>query len=322
MPILHASHSYSPPEYSVIKDIQSEIPLVLVTRMSDFKFNEDLKRLDKYVLVNMSELGWDYDFSRGTPIFGKNFYYFRDLYPGDEWAKFNDWISGNPPILTLQRELLNKDVWYDIAPIEYPFYGEIPPIQSFDEYIARPLNVFHYWGRSHEDRVSTHASFWMRSRHNGASICDNLSEVMPFIQRESNPNKWVTLHIPHYMRTDIGVLLQLNGMSKMGLSLPGAGKKCFRSAEVPTNSLMIMEENEMAWQFPWVDQKNCFTYKDGYFDNHPIDERNNPVDVIERVIKLHPQVIYEAYRACVENARNYQINSYSRHLEKIIQKVL
>ncbi len=309
MPIIHASSaSYSPAEERVLLALESivEVPLVLITRRDDFVFNEDLKKLDKYVLVNMSEWGWNFSWEE-TPVFGKNAEKFPDLFPGSEWNKFNDWVCSNQPILTLQRELLQKDVWYDIKPIEYPFFGDVPPIQTREEFESRPINVYHYFGRSNEDRITTHANFWLQSQRNGAAVCDNIYYLNDFVSIDENPNKWVSLHINHYNRHPLENILFYNGLSKLSLSMPGCGLKCFRSAEAPINSIMLMEENDLAWSFPWINGVNCITYKD------------DPIPAIEAALKKD---LYPIYCAGVENARNYQVHNYTSYLENLINSVL
>jgi len=314
MPIISADKTrYDPPSRRPIELVDSKVPLVLVSRLEDFVFNDELESLDAYCLVNMSEFGWDFPFTE-TPIFGKNIDQYQKLFEGPEWEKLNEFVTRKPPLLTLQRELLQKDVTNTIKPIDYPFYGEIPPTQTKEEYYNRPINVFHYWGRSHEGRVKTHGDFWMESGNKSASICDNLYYINGFLNEEKNKNKWVSLNIPHYARVDLGHILSINGLSKMSLSMPGCGKKCFRHAEVSVNSVMMMESktvNEIAWSFPW-NGENCLVY---YNDD--------PVAAIDNAISGYThEVLYRIYCAGVENARNYQIGNYTKHLESVINSVV
>ena len=53
-----ANNHFSPPEWNVVKDVKSDIPIVLVTRLNGYVFNEDLLSLKRYVLVNMCEFNW------------------------------------------------------------------------------------------------------------------------------------------------------------------------------------------------------------------------------------------------------------------------
>lgn len=310
-------NKYSPPERRVIEGLNVDVPLVLVTRLDDFEFNPELENLDKYVLADMCEYGWNASFEN-THFFGfgeHSFFSLNRFVQFDnsrkEWDKFNDFVARKQPLLYFKRELLKKDADEYYLPIDYPFYETIPPIQTKEEYYARPLNVFHYWGRSSEYRVKAHADFWRNSSKNGAAICDNIHFILHFLEQESSLNKWVSLNIPHYVRTDLSTLLHFNGISKIGLSMSGCGKKCFRSSEVCVNSLMMMEAesaNDFAWQFPW-DVSNCLLYHD-----------NDPAIWIDNALTTGGDYLYNTYCRGVENAKNYQIDNYTKHLEGLIRK--
>lgn len=296
-----ANNHFSPPEMRVISGVKSDIPLVLVTVLDNYQFNPELLNLKEYCLIDFCEYEWDKSDFTDTHIFGKNTNDFAYRFKGGEWEKFDKWVAANSPKIYFKRELLKKDATDWLQPIEYPFYGQIPEIQTKEEYDARLINVFHYFGRSHEARIKAHADFWL----SGAAICDSIYQFNDFITKEESKNKWVSLHIPHYSRIDISHLMAINGMSKLGLSMPGAGKKCFRTAEVSSNSLMIMEHSNMAWQFDWIDGVNYIGYK------------HKPVTVIKNALD-NADTLHPIYVACVENARNYQFDNYTKHLEKII----
>lgn len=304
--VIHASSkSYSPPEFNVIKNVKSDIPLVLVTRKEDFVFNEELKNLDKYVLVDMCEYLWDWDLNKsGTHFFGINTNKFPQ-FSGDEWAKFDEWVSDNSPKIYFKRELLAKDIREGVYPIEYPSYTLIPPIQTYSEFDNRPINVFHFWGRSSEYRVKAHADFWLHSSINGASICDNIYYIGDFLVNESNKNKWVSVCIPHYKRIDISQILSINGISKLSLSMKGCGSKCFRHSESPVNSIMVMEDEGLKFTYDWIHGENCIMYK------------GDPIPAIEEALKRTD--LYNIYRRGIENAQQYQIERYTKHIESVIE---
>ena len=45
--------------------------------------------------------------------------------------------------------------------------------------------------------------------------------------------------------------------SKISVSMPGSGVKCFRSTESPVNAVPAMMEDDMAWSYPWLHGVNC-----------------------------------------------------------------
>lgn len=297
---------YSPPEYNVLTGINSPIPLALVTRLENFVFNTELLSVKDYILCDFSEYGWDTDL-RTTHVFGQNTNEFSGHFKGDEWRKFDEWVKENKPKVYFKRELLRKDSSEWLQPIEYPFYGVVPETQPKEVFDKRQVNLFHYWGRSSEERVKAHAKIW----ESGAAVCDNIFYFGEFLNQESHPDKWVSLHIPHYGRIDLSNLMAINAISKLSLSMPGCGKKCFRHAEVPTSSIMVMERDYMGYQFPWEDEINCFQYS----------KYSNPIADIKYLLE-QPDDLYPVYAAGVENARNYQFDNYTRHLQNIINQYL
>jgi len=279
----------------IAREISSHIPIVPITRIEGFKFNPELLELDKYVLLDYSELWWSTD-NFDTHLFGKNTDQFSEIYKGEEWAKFDDFVRNNPPKIYFKRELLKKDATDKVVVIDYPCWTEPYQIQTKEQFDARPVNVFFYWGRSSEYRVKLHADFWLNSTKNGTAVCDNLFYLTQFLQEESCPNKWVTVNIAHYSRQPIETILSVNGISKLSVSVKGSGRKCFRHAESPTNSVMVMDRDDLAWAYDWVDGVNCLK-----INNTSIDELN---DLTNR------DNLYEIYLNGMANIDNYRINNY------------
>jgi hypothetical protein len=290
----------------IAQHINSPIPIVPITRIEGFKFNDGLLALDKYILLDYSELWWNTE-NTDTHLFGKNTGDFPEIFKGDDWRRFDDFVRDNPPLLTLKRELLKKDISENILPIDYPMWTNPYPIESHDDFLSRPINCFSYWGRSNENRVKLHADFWLNSSHNGASICDNLFYLELFLREEQNNNKWVTLNVPHYVRQPIENILAINGLSKLSVSMNGSGRKCFRHAESPANSIMVTEENELAWQFDWVHGDNCIKF-----------DKGKEIETIELALTMSN--LYEIYCSGVENANKYHHENYFQHIRSIINK--
>lgn len=282
----------------IAQQINSPYPIVPITRIEGFVFNPALFELDKYVLLDYSELHWNTE-NTDTHLFGKNTSDFPDQFPGEEWKKFDDFARNQPPVIYFKRELLNKDRSDFVHPIDYPCWVEPPPIQSREEFNSRPIEVFFFWGRSHEERVWLHSSIWSNTSRNGASVCDNIYQYQQFIQEESNPKKWVTLYMPHYSRIDISHLLTINGQSKLSVSLFGAGRKCFRTTgESPVNSLMVMQNSEACYTYEWVHGENCLMFPGTEVDVTLLDEF------------LKRDDLYDIYCKGVETAHKYKAPDY------------
>jgi hypothetical protein len=292
--------------YNVLNRINTEIPIVLVTRPDDFKFNEDLRRLDKYILVDMVENGWNFDWARGTHFFGNNTEYFADLFPSEEWMKFENFVVGNQPIKYLKREMLKQDATDYYQPINYPCWSEIPTPQTREDFNSRPFEVFFNFGISHEYRKELHGEIWKKSGFYGYSVCDNYQQLNGFLAHEGNSKKWLSIHAPHYYRLPIENVLQINGMAKISVSLPGAGRSCFRHAESPVNSVMLMRKDDMKWSYDWIDEVNCIKCEEGE-------------EIATMIEYLASYRLYDIYLQGVENCKNYCIDNYiNKYLLPII----
>ncbi len=293
----------------IAREINSPYPIVPITRIGGFKFNPDLLSLDKYVLLDYSELYWNSE-NTDTHLFGKNTGDYPEQFPGDDWKKFDDFVREQPPVVYFKRELLNKDRTDFVYPIDYPCWVEPPPIHSKEDFNKRPLEVFFFWGRSHEERVRLHSDIWSNSSRNGASINDNVYQIQNFLAEESNPKKWVTLYMPHYSRIDISNLLGINGLSKLSVSLFGAGRKCFRTTgESPVNSLMVMQKSESCYTYEWEHGVNCLMFPETKVDVTLLDEF------------LKRDDLYEIYCKGVETVNKYKIHDYvNNYILPIINK--
>lgn len=288
--------------HQMLLNVGSKLPIVLVSRPNKFVFNEQLLSLSEYCLVDFCEYGHDVEIA-DTHFFGKNTD--ERFFSGDEWKRFDEWVANNPPKLYLKRELLQKDVSDTVKPIEYAAWFEPPAIESKEKFDSRPLSVFFSWGYSSEYRRQLHGKIWSDAHKYGYMVCDNLFYLQKFIQHEENEKKWATINIPWYARHNMADILNVQAMAKISVSMPGAGKKCFRHSESPLNSVMAMVHDKMAWSFPWVDGENCLSL---------VLEKEIPL--LE--YHLDQTSLYDIYVNGVENCRKYYLPNYLNHLEKLI----
>jgi len=296
----------------LFKNVNTDIPIVIVTKHDDYVFNDELLKLDKWILVCGVEYGWDYPFENfgvGTHIWGEsNLETFG--FKGQEWENFNQFVFENKPALVFKRELIkNGYMPSNYYPINYPCWYEIPEIQSKEEFDLRPIKANFIWGLSHEYRKTLHAEIWQRSGEFGYVVCDNISNIVPFIQKEDNPNKWVTVNTPWYARHDMNIITSVNTLSKISISIAGAGRHCFRHSESPMASVMFLWDDGIKYSYPWVNNVNCIMSKKG-------DELNTIIKALDN------HNLYEIYKAGVENCRKYHIDTYSKeYIGKIINGI-
>lgn len=289
--------------YHTLNTIAYNKPVVIVSWVENFVFNDALLGLKDYVLICYSEYGYDWDMEKsGSHIWGENSDKFPRYYTGD-WVKFDNWVKDNPPKLMLIRELLQRDVTDTIKPIEY-FSNVIEyELHTEEGFNSRPINVYQYWGRSNEERIRIHAEIWQYAYYKGFQPCDNLYYINNYIKEEQG-QKWISLWIPHYARIDVNELMQINNLSKLSLSWAGAGFKCFRSAEAATSSIMVMHKNNYAWSFGW-NETNCI-----------LVEPKKEIEGIEEALKRKD--LYEIYKKGVSNSKNYLIRNYLPYIQNLI----
>lgn len=288
--------------YQLLEKVETTLPIVLVAWTEEFQFNEELLKISKYILCCFCEYGWDANLAE-SHIWGKNSENYSRYYNGD-WIKFDNWIKENPPALLLKRELFKKDVSDKIVPIEYPSRHKASP-QSKEEFNARPISVFHYWGRSNENRLILHGNTWVNAPKYNYSVCDNIYYLNPFLQDGEWADRWVTLNIPHYARQPMETIIQINGLSKISISMSGAGHKCFRHGEGSLNSVMATENLSLAWAYEW-NETNAIFIEPGY-------------EIPALINALKREDLYEVYLNGVVNCGKYYIDDY---IENYIQPLV
>lgn len=279
--------------HSLVKHIQSPLPIVMVSSSSSFIFNEELLSLKEkeFILVDFKELGWDYNWQQHSL---ENYH---DRFRGEEWKKFHEWIYGKP-LMGFIRELDIKtaNAMPNVYPIDYPTTIEPIPIQSEEEFNNRPLSACYYFGRSHEERLRLHSRIWDGATRHGYSVCDNIFYYNGFMQNESG-KKYFSANIPHYHRHPIEQILTINGQAKIGLVPHGAGIKTFRATEVSANAVPLLWEDNLAWSYEWIHGVNCLRCVPG-----------KEIETIEEWTQK-PE-LYDIYKNAVETCDKYRVNNY------------
>jgi hypothetical protein len=305
-----ANNNYDHVVYRILKEVNSgDIPIVPITRTADFKFNHDLLKLGKYILVDMVEYDWNWD-RKAVHYFGNNTHLFSEKFKGDEWAKFDDFVKNNHPVIYFKRELIEgkNNPYTTIYPIDWPCFHPVPAIESREEFNARPIEVFFSWGHSNEARRVLHGEIFINAAKKGYGVLDS-----PYtIERGLKEYKtiWATFQIPHYARLSMEQLLFIQGHSKLSISLPGAGVKCFRMAESSINSVMFMHDDGMIYSYPWIHGVNCIKSLPG-----------KEIETIEEALRRDD--LYDIYLCGVETVKRYELNTYVKnYIEPIINNHL
>lgn len=303
------SGNVDPVWFNLMKEVDSKYPIVVVTKLENYVFNEELRSLDNWILVDGIEYGWDYPFEKtGTHIFGKNTFHYDFGINGMEWIKFDEFVKERPPILYFKRELMKGGEAHRIVPINYPCWYDIPDIQTREQFNKRPLLFNFIWGLSNEKRKYIHGEIWQRSGEFGYVTCDNIANLPLFLQKEDNPNKVLTANVSWYARHDMSVVTAINELSKISMSVGGAGRHCFRHSESPMASVMYLWDVSIKYSYPWINGVNCI-----------MSEQGKELETIIGALKNNN--LYDIYIAGVENCQKYYLPTYvKKYIEPLINK--
>ena len=284
-----------------------DIPIVFVSLCEELDFNEDILNLagKKYCLISFVELGYNWDRTEGHE-FGKNTQDFPQVFHWYKWKVFDDFVRDNPPAISFYREALQEQITEKLLPISYPCFIAPQPIQSEDEFNNRIFEVFNTFGISHEYRKELHGQIWQQSGRHGYSVADNLYILDHFIQYEKG-RKWASIHIPWWARQPIEAITERNKSSKIGISIAGAGRSCFRHTEIPTVSAMLMWEDDLAWHKGiWEHGVNCIKCEQG-------NEIETAIEWLQK-----PKELYQIYLKGIETVNQFRFDNYIPYLTNII----
>lgn len=309
------------PTLNLLKEVKSEVPIVQINSFSGYEFDEKLYELDQWVLADFLELGAN-DWNRQeTLVWGYNSKKFPKA-QAVEWQKFDKFVQDKPPILTLKREFLAKDsLWRNIYPIDFPCFHSPQPVQTKEEFDARKIEVFNFWGHSHESRRALQGNIFINSTKSGYGVADNFYHIEQAIKEYKR--LWVTIQVPHYARIPMEQVIFINGNSKLSVSLPGAGAKCFRMAESPINSIMVMQEDKMQYAYPWIHGYNCIKIplSDDPEEIRGLKNQWQAIETIEAALQRND--LYDIYLRGVENCNKYMVDNYVKnYLEPLIKQHL
>jgi len=315
-----ARGTIDPPVHKILRQIpgvvesahEADIVLVPITRLPDFKFNPALHRMHKpWVLVDFVELGWEWDQQRGH-FWGQNTDSFKCFDANrEEWNKFDVFVGTCPPALMLIRELLKEDVIERVQPIDYLCYGFIPPPQSKEQFDARPIDVFYFWGRSSKHRMELHADFFWSAQEYGYEVVTQFDQLRPALKHMPGANLVASVHTPWYARTPIENVIEFQGLAKVSVAMPGDGVKTFRDAEASMNALMAKPADNLARAYPWT-RANSLVMS-------PVESATVP----DLMCELQRSDLYDIYVAGIQNACRYTPGHYIKnHIMPKLEAIL
>lgn len=244
----------------------ADVLVVPVSFWEDFQFRRDLPALigdRRWVLLDYIELGLDWNPNGviDSHVLGRNSGNFQRV-SGPEWMRLDAFCRDHKPLVYFRRELLAREHSPWLQPLEFPGYLSIPAIQSREEFDSRPLEAFHYWGLSHPSRPRLHGDIFRNAYDKGYEVISEWAHWNGFWADNRN-RVWGSIHAPHFARVGIEHIQHYIHRSKITVSLPGAGVRCFRDMEAASGSIPAFAHTGVGWSFPFEHGKNCIELREG-----------------------------------------------------------
>lgn len=253
------------------------------------------------VVLDLQEYGWNTSYKNDV-LWGRNMAVDQALYPYADWLPLHQWLFENDDhiICYFKRELTPEvaslDTKFPVHPVDLisPNRPNYPVVEKH-EFLARPFDLMHIWGHSHEDRVE------LDKRINASELPGiNASRNIHFSNRES-----------------LRSILDFQQSYKLSASLPGCGVKTFRHSESCSGCVPIVADVGMSYSVPWtLDNAAILPTVDGRI-NFDV-----AIPYLKKLIQ-NPELIWNKYEAAQESARQLDINYYvENHVNKYITSYL
>jgi len=129
--------------------------------------------------------------------------------------------------------------------------------------------------------------------------------------KENTTNKKIVLfYRPWYMRIPFPEMMEIYDQGKIGITMWGAGKKCFRDVEASFNCVMAMQESKCCYAYPWVHGKNCIMLPNKTLDNgYIIIDEYKAIEDLDYYLNRDEE-LYQIYTYGKNNCLNYRIDNY------------
>lgn len=271
-------------------DMDSADVVIVVAANPNYVFNPLLRKISKpWVMVDFTEHGW-YWKATSTPLFGRS----PDVY-GGSYLELDQFAKDFPPFLYFKRELVATDRSETVLPIEYLCYYPAEPIQTRREFDARPIEVLFNWGPTNPIRFQLHGDIF-KNAHNIYHVVSQWDHLDRHLV-ELGGRTWASILSPYYGRAGGGDIVRGQQRSKISVSLPGCGVKCFRHNEANVNCIMALPYDNLAWTYPFDHGVNCIR----------LDPENMWLSLYDAV---HRTDLYKIYLASQKTADKYRQDRY------------
>jgi hypothetical protein len=215
-----------------------------------------------------------------------------------QWHEAHNWLAHSPSALYFKRELQKQDMSPAVQPIEWPCTHAAWEIEPKDRFDVRPFQVFYNWGYSNALRPRLAGEIYGLMAEGKIEVISSFDHI-DAKAHEPQP-KWISIHSPHTHRTHIDMILRRQAQSKMSVSMPGSGVKCFRSQEAPLHTVPVMVWDGTAWSYPWIGGENCLCIDPAW-----------PISMAEQLWQYSQESnLHNIYVAAQENLDRYRTHRY------------
>lgn len=212
-------------------------------------------------------------------------------------------------------------VSYPLYPIDFTVshHDAYSEPDTEEAYNNRPIDVCFIWGYSHESRPRVFTELLKARGQFGMPHLAITDTDVQWLLKHEKRCPLALLYQPFYNRLPLKRVFELQSLSKVTVSLFGAGNKCFRSAEGGYNSLVAHQAPELVhWAFPWQDGVNCIGLPNVPGSDEDIDAEK-AVTVLLHWLRVVQGSLYPLYLRSVENTHRYHSDRYT--VEYVVPKI-
>lgn len=246
------------------------------------------------------------------------------LLAGD-YGKTHEFLLANQDLIKcyFKRELSSNNDLYKVPFRVYPLefvatcYDDDSPLDTVEQYRARPCIVNFIWGYSNVSRPLFQGAMMLRIRD---WCCEFALSYKQVVEHLKTPEKRfiTTINHAYYERIKHDELMELNKHAMMTIDLYGAGLKCFRNVESAANCLSAKQDpSKLRWTYPWVDGVNCIALPTLPGSN--VIDATKAVDILLTSWTKERESWYNMYLASAKmnslyNPKNYVPNHIIKHI--------
>ncbi len=294
-------------DHKIVTDIKdADVILVGYTHQTDFIFQS-------YDIGNRPIVIFDYkEFACATYIpFFLCFYPDNDITCNPEYYKLQKFLESKQSQIKIyfKREFYinSPEIPVTIYPIDFiarePYFWK-ENVSNIEEFNNRICWISMIWGLSNPTRAILHGE--IIKSYNTEMLCTD--EIM--FEKNSHFGKIAMFYKPCYVRMPFNDMMEIYKQSKIGISLWGSGRKCFRDTEIPFNCVLAIQESNYHYSYPWIHDINCIMLPNKILENGylQIDEKKS-IETINNYLGCSDK-LYEIYIAGRNNCMNYRMDTY------------